>query len=60
MPSYLKKFTVRPTNNTEKIYVRVQKLLKSRFKMLQYLVKHSRPDIAHANWELPKIMDIAN
>ncbi len=49
-----------PINEDEKISSEKQKLFCSGVGMLQYLVKHSRPDIANAIRELPKVLDGAN
>jgi hypothetical protein len=39
------------------IYADVQFKIRSVLGMLQYLVKHSRPDISNAFWELSKVAD---
>ncbi len=44
----------------EKITSEKQKLYCSGVGMLLYLVKHLRPDIANAVWELFKVLDGAN
>jgi len=56
-PSPLGFHLVRPTNETSKIDNKTQKIFCSGVGMLQYLVKHSRPDLLNCTRELSKVMD---
>ena len=51
---------VRPVYVVEKVPVKDQKLFHYGFRMLLYLVKHLRPNIANMTQELLKVMDGAN
>ena len=53
-------FIIRPINDSDKISIKDQKLCWSEIGIMLYFVKHSKPDIAYAIWELYKVIHGVN
>ena len=58
MPGMPKFLTVWPVEDSEKMYAQDQKVFQSEVRMLLYLVRRLRPNIANATQDLAKVNDV--